>query len=219
MQKNLNLIPVLLTFSFCFFALLSLGVWQLNKNHIKSKNKTNFSQNLAKNALNVNSLDIRFKDFEYIKLEGSFLNKKTIFFQPRTYNGLRGYHQLVPFLVDDQIVMVNRGFTVNKVTDESLAQSTIKGIVIKFPKTSYFELENDLENNKWYTLRKNDIKTHLGLNLVDYIIYQVYDNKNDSLIGVLPNSISEINHLQYALTWFLLASIMSAIFIIKLYKK
>ncbi len=219
MQKNLNLIPVFLIFSVCFFALLSLGVWQLNKNHLKSKNKTNFSQNLAKNALNINSLDKRFKDFEYIQLEGSFLNKKTIFFEPRTYNGLRGYHQLVPFLVNDKIVMVNRGFTVNKIIDEPPSQSSIKGIVIKFPKPSYFELENDLENNKWYTLKKNDIKKHLGLNLINYIIYQVYDKKNDNLIGVLPNSISEINHLQYALTWFFLASIMSAIFIIKLYKK
>ena len=129
-----------------------------------------------------------------------------------------GFHKLVPFNVADKFIMVNRGFTENKVEENSQKESSIKGIIIKFPKPSYFELENDLNHNKWNTLEKNDISKYTGLKLENYLMYEIFDD-NNFREAVLPNTISDVNHLQYALTWFLLALTMSIVFFMKIYKK
>ena len=218
-MKNFNvLLPKFILFSLCFFILMVLGTWQFNKNYLKKNNKTNFSNNLEQEPTNINSLNIKLNEFQFIRIKGSFLNKHTIFFEPRTKKGVVGFHKLVPFKVADKVIMVNRGFTENKAEENSQKEISIKGIIIKFPKPSYFELENDLNHNKWYTLEKNDISKYTGLKLENYLMYEIFDDNNFRK-AVLPNTISDVNHLQYALTWFLLALTMSIVFFMKIYKK
>ena len=212
-------ISYFIIFSSFLFIILSLGVWQLNKSYIKEYNKKYFSQNLYNNPLKVNSLNYKFKSFQFIELEGFFLNNYTIFFEPRTYKGIRGFHKLVPFEVENKIIMVNRGFSEIKKINNFKNKQIIRGIIIKFPQSKYFELENDLNNNKWYTIEKNDISVFTGLKLEDYLMYEIIENTDEERIGVLPNTISEVNHLQYSITWFLLAIIMSVIFYLKTSKK
>ena len=219
MHKSEKIIPSFFFFSVCLYTLLILGVWQLNKNHIKKQNKINFSENLDNKPNIVDSLDNKFENFQFVNLKGFFLHKHTMYFEPRTYKGIRGYHKLVPFKVKEKIIMVNRGFTTIRENKKIFNEDSVKGIIIKFPAPSYFELENDLNNNTWYTLNIKDVSSFTGLNLENYLMYELVENSNSNLIGVLPNTVSETNHLQYALTWFFLATIMCIIFYIRFYNK
>ena len=45
------------------------------------------------------------------------------------------------------------------------------------------------------------------------------NNSSDKLINVKPNYLSEINHLNYAVTWFMLAVVLGFIFILFIRKK
>ena len=219
MYNREKIIPNFFIFSLCLYTLLILGVWQLNKNYIKQNNKINLSINLDNKVNTFDSLDNKFEDFELVNLKGFFLKEHTIFFEPRTYKGVRGYHKLVPFKVKEKIIMVNRGFTTSRENKKISDEDSVKGLIIKFPTPTYFELENDLNNNTWYTLNVNDISSFTGLNLENYLMYELVQNSNSNFKGVLPNTVSDINHLQYALTWFLLATIMYIIFHIKFYTK
>ena len=89
----------------------------------------------------------------------------------------------------------------------------IQGIIINFPKPKFFELKNDIKGNKWYTLKIEDISKYLNIKLVPFLIYEI-NNSSDQLINVKPNYLSEINHLNYAVTWFMLAVVLSFIFIV-----
>ena len=70
-----------------------------------------------------------------------------------------------------------------------------------------------LINNKWYTLDLNQISNFLNLKLEPLLIYEI-NNYSNNTINVKPNTISNINHLNYAITWFLMAITLAIILII-----
>ena len=71
-MKNPNiLLPKFILFSLCFFILMVLGTWQLNKNYLKKNNKINFSINLEQEPVNINSINVKLNEFQFIKIKGS----------------------------------------------------------------------------------------------------------------------------------------------------
>ena len=212
-SDNNNFLGVYFVFSVVFFVLLCLGMWQLNKHYIKGHKKTLIDNKLNEEPINLNNFNLNINKAEIVKIKGEFLESKSLFFEPRTYKGKVGYHKLIPIKLGEQYVLVNRGFTADKET-ESLSNKkiyNIQGIMINFPKPKFFELKNDIKNNQWYTLKLEDISKHLKLSLEPFLIYEINSSSN-SLVNVKPNYLSEINHLNYAITWFMLAVTLSIIF-------
>ena len=209
MKKNTSL-PLLITFSISFFFLCILGTWQLNKNYIKKKNNLIFNE-----ALNNPKQILSFKEdivnLNYVKFRGTAEQNKAIYLEPRTHKGKRGYHKIVPYKVGNQYILVNKGFTKDKYKETS-KQDNIEGLIIRIPKPKFFELENDIKNNKWYTLSMNDFQKKIDLNLTPYIVYEQNIINSNTRIAVKPNLISKVNHLNYALTWFFLSITLCVIF-------
>ena len=218
-SKYKNSLPGYLVFSVAFFILLCLGMWQLNKHHAKIYKKNLINTNLNKGPKSLYNFNLNINDLEIIKIKGEILENKAIFFEPRTHKGKVGYHKLIPIKVKDQYVLVNRGFTLQKETEVfSKKIDNIQGIIINFPKPKFFELKNDIKGNIWYTLQLEDISKYLNIKLVPFLIYEI-NNSSDKLINVKPNYLSEINHLNYAVTWFMLAVVLGFIFILFMRKK
>ena len=90
---------------------------------------------------------------------------------------------------------------------------SLQGTILKIPEPGYFSLKNDFKGKKWYTINVKDIAKNLNIDLHPYVIYEKNSDNND-FKNVLPRTISKVNHLQYALTWFLLAVTMIIIFVI-----
>ena len=208
-----NKISLYLSFSLAFFLLLSLGIWQLNKHKIKDYNKGLVALKINKSPKELISLDKNIDSLEIITVKGELLMEKSIYFEPRTHKGKIGYHLLVPLQVDNKYVLVNRGFTENKIKFYKNTKEKIDGLIISFPKSKFFELKNDIINNKWYSLDLNQISNFLNLKLEPLLIYEINNNSNNT-INVKPNTISNINHLNYSITWFLMAITLAIILVI-----
>ena len=208
-NKTRNIISVYLVFSFTFFILLFLGVWQLNKHKIKSYNKSLLLTKINGKPKELDSLKVNIDNMEIINVRGMMLEEHSLFFEPRTYKGKVGYHKLVPLKVGDKNFLVNRGFTKTKITSEKKIEK-INGLAIKFPSPNFYELENDIKNNKWYTLNLEQISEFLNIKLEPLLIYEM-NSPSKEIINVKPNTVSNINHLNYALTWFMLAISLSVI--------
>ena len=212
-DKIKNSISIYLAYSVAFFFLMCLGMWQLNKHKIKIDNKSLLASKLEDSPKELLSLDNMINNMEIINIKGDFLENKALFFEPRTHRGKVGYHLIVPLKVDDKYVLVNKGFLDNKEkTSINNKIESVKGLTIKFPNAKFFELKNDPKNNTWYSLDLEQISSYLDLKLEPFLIYQIH-NTNSELVSVRPNTISNINHLNYALTWFLLAITLSIILI------
>ena len=215
MKKNrTNLISIYLSFSFALFLLLSLGVWQLNKHKLKSYNQNLLIKYLNEETKELDSISTKIDNLEIVKIKGVMLEENSLFFEPRTYKGKIGYHKLVPLRVGGKNILVNRGFTKEKKRKKSEKKiEEVNGLIINFPSPKFFELENDIQNNKWYSLNFQQISNFLNLKLEPLLMYEMNGSSKDT-INVKPNLISNVNHLNYAMTWFMLAITLSIILVI-----
>lgn len=207
-MKTINRITFLKLFLFSinFIVLLTLGVWQLNKDHLRKIKSTELDKVLNEKPILLNTIDFVIDSPAQISIAGTILYNKPIYMEPRTYKGQVGYHKIVPIKADNKLFLVNKGFTKKKTLEQDIIKNkTITGIIIKIPKKNIFSLENDLQNNKWYTYDVNDFKTFLNQEVEPYIIYETGDNLNSDYKQVMPNIVSQVNHLHYAITWFLVA--------------
>ena len=213
-KNKINLISIYLSFSFAFFLLLSLGVWQLNKHKLKTYNKNLLITKSNEVTKELESLSTKIDNLEIINIKGVLLEESSLFFEPRTHKGKIGYHKLVPLRVGDKNILVNRGFIKEKKRTKSEKKiEKIYGLIINFPAPKFFELENDIQNNKWYSLNLQEISNFLNLKLEPLLMYEMNGSSKDT-INVKPNLISNVNHLNYALTWFMLAATLSIILVI-----
>ena len=85
----------------------------------------------------------------------------------------------------------------------NLDEENIVGILKKQNKANIFKPKNDIKNNYWFTLNRNDIFFYTGKNFSNYIIYLDGNYKSPKPKKITAN-ISN-NHKKYAITWFSLA--------------
>ena len=214
-MKNNFLIPFFISFSISIFLLWILGTWQLNKNYIQNKNNNKFAKNNSINFLKIANLERDIKDLTYVKLSGIDFTNKHLFLEPRTLKGKVGFHKIIVVIFKNKYLLVNQGFTLikNKINYKNMNNNNIEGYIIKIPKPKFFELENDVKNKIWYTLKKTDFEQEFNVKLSPYILYQ-QNVTNNKIKPVLPNIVSKINHLNYALTWYFLSLSLCVIFFI-----
>ncbi len=213
MIKN-NSFPLLFLFSIAFFLLCILGTWQLNKEYNTNKNNKIINHNLTEKPKNILFINDKLPKLTYGIVNGQVIDNKTIFLEPRTYKGKVGYHEIAVFKVINKYILINRGFTNKKIKNQNLKRKiTIEGLLMKIEKPKFFEIKNDIINNTWYTLNLPDIQKNFDLKLEPFIIYE-QNIEGKSRKPVLPNIISNVNHLNYAFTWYFLALSLSIIFCI-----
>ena len=113
------------------------------------------------------------------------------------------------------MILVNKGFVREKnIIKENKGKEKIEGLIIKIPKPKFFELKNDIKNNTWYSLDLFDLSNFFNLKLVSYLVYEQKNHEDVSRISVTPNLVSNVNHLQYAFTWYFLCVTLCVIFFI-----
>ena len=211
MTKKISF-PLLFIFSIAFFLLCILGTWQLNKEYNINKNNNIINDNSIKNPKTILFINHKLPKLTYGIVNGHVIDNKTIFLEPRTYEGKIGYHEITAFKVNNKYILINRGFT-DKKNKNVIRRTSIEGLLMKIEKPKFFEIKNDIINNTWYSLNLIDIQKKFNLKLEPFIIYE------QNIIGlnrkaVLPNIISNVNHLNYAFTWYFLALSLSVIFYI-----
>jgi len=189
------------------FLLLSLGTWQLVRLQWKQelileiKKSTNQKARVFQSASN--------KNFQKVKLEGKLL-KQNYFIYRLSEKGKYGFDLLSILQLDSSnLILIKRGWT--RKIDNTMKlnnteeRSVLEGVLYPLKEKGLFTPDNSPKENFLYYFDKQKLEHELNNKFYPYILVQ---DKKDLKFSNLENkqivTISN-NHLQYAVTWFVLA--------------
>ena len=190
---------------FIILVLISLGSWQLYRLNWKLNLIEEIENSLKKNPTELSKSNKQ--NFLRIKVAGEIDFDKQIYLYNLNENGKPGFEVINPIIIDSNNYLINRGWIPFDQKDQSkinlINEDKIIGTLKLQTKASIFKPENDIENNYWFTLNRDDIFKYTGKNFSDYIIYLNGDYKIPQP-KVITANISN-NHKKYAITWFSMA--------------
>ena len=193
-------------FVFFFISVfLTLGSWQIIRLNWKLELINQIESSLK--DIPVNLSNSKHKNYLRIKTRGSIDFEKQIYLYNLNEKGKPGFEVINPLKVGNNNYLLNRGWIpFNKKEDETINvidENYINGVLRKQIKPNIFKPENDLSENYWFTLDRDDIFKFTGKNFSPYVIYLSGNNEFPKPKSITAN-ISN-NHKKYALTWFSLA--------------
>ena len=147
------------------------------------------------------------ENFLKIKASGSIDFDKQIYLYNLNESGTPGFEVINPITIGDENFLINRGWIPfeKKGTQEInvFDQKNIIGTLRLQGRKNIFKPDNDLDENYWFSLNREDILKFTGKNFSNYIIY-LDGNYQLPRPKKITANISN-NHQKYAITWFSLA--------------
>ncbi len=228
MRRKIQILPLLFII-LAFFALLSLGFWQISRLKEKELFISSMQYNLSNPPVDLKTLSANAL-YARIKVKGHFLADKNIHLYGRKSMSKEkdGYYLITPFQTsNDKIILVTRGWfaqkhknSINDIVDHS---TEISGVTLPSEKNRLFVPGNDIANNIWFTLDLQQASQVLGLNLENF--YLIMDSNSDNPSQFLKILSTERllhirnDHLEYAVTWFALAIALAVISIVYYFRQ
>jgi surfeit locus 1 family protein len=209
-----------------FAVLIGLGVWQLQRLHwkqgliaeIETRSK---GEPIALDQAIAIAREGRDPSYYRVKVEGRFDHAKELYLYAVS-EGRAGWHVITPLATESgEVVLIDRGFVPDELrnpaaraADELGGMVTVIGIV-RVPETQgSFTPDNEIGANRWFWRDLQPMARAIGTG--DVAPFYLEAEKGDVPGGwpeggqtrlELPN-----NHLQYAITWFLLAAALLVIY-------
>ncbi|MGR3501685.1 SURF1 family protein [Pseudaestuariivita sp.] len=192
--------------------LVSLGVWQVQRLQWKEAMLAQIDAQMAGEPIPLDAaLDPKVIQFQPVTVTGAFTGKAAHVLT--TAPGLGAAYRIVEvFETGSRRILVDRGVVPAEDKDSvplTPEPQTITG-VLRFPEEiDSFTPAPDLDANIWLARDTAQMSEHLG---TDYVFVILTASENDAGVRPLPVDTSAIpnNHLQYAITWFSLAFLWSA---------
>jgi surfeit locus 1 family protein len=190
---------------FFILVFIGLGTWQI----IRLNWKNNLILEIENSLKNppVELAQSNKENFLKIKTSGSIDFDKQIYLYNLNESGTPGFEVINPIIIGDENYLINRGWIPfeKKGTQEInvFDQKNIIGTLKLQGKKNIFKPDNDLEENYWFSLNREDILEFTGKNFSKYIIY-LDGNYQFPKPKKITANISN-NHQKYAITWFSLA--------------
>ena len=190
---------------FFVFVFIGLGTWQI----IRLNWKNNLILEIENSLKNppVELAQSNKENFLKIKTSGSIDFDKQIYLYNLNESGTPGFEVINPITIGDENFLINRGWIPfeKKGTQEInvFDQKNIIGTLKLQGRKNIFKPDNDLDENYWFSLNREDILKFTGKNFSKYIIY-LDGNYQFPRPKKITANISN-NHKKYAITWFSLA--------------
>ena len=190
---------------FFIFVFIGLGTWQI----IRLNWKNNLILEIENSLKNppVELAQSKKENFLKIKTSGSIDFDKQIYLYNLNESGTPGFEVINPITIGDENFLINRGWIPfeKKGTQEInvFDQKNIIGTLRLQGRKNIFKPDNDLDENYWFSLNREDIFKFTGKNFSKYIIY-LDGNYQLPRPKKITANISN-NHQKYAITWFSLA--------------
>ena len=190
---------------FFIFVFIGLGTWQI----IRLNWKNNLILEIENSLKNppVELAQSNKENFLKIKTSGSIDFDKQIYLYNLNESGTPGFEVINPITIGDENFLINRGWIPfeKKGTQEInvFDQKNIIGTLRLQGRKNIFKPDNDLDENYWFSLNREDILKFTGKNFSKYIIY-LDGNYQFPRPKKITANISN-NHQKYAITWFSLA--------------
>jgi surfeit locus 1 family protein len=217
--------PTLFTIP-ALIVLVILGSWQVQRMNWKNDLVASFEEKMAKAPVALPPQITDMSTFRYTRVMGSgtFLHEKEILLTGRTFEGTAGFHVITPFSsTSNQTVFINRGWIPEKLRDQKkrpetlpIGELVIEGILRGDNRKGYFVPENEPENEVWLYVNTKEMATYRKIGEVpNYYVDQIRESGPYKLpIGATSKIEVRNEHLQYAVTWFLLAATLLVIYFI-----
>ena len=202
-MKHKFLFSVFIIFFILVF--IGLGTWQI----IRLNWKNNLILEIENSLKNppVELAQSKKENFLKIKTSGSIDFDKQIYLYNLNESGTPGFEVINPIMIGDENFLINRGWIPfeKKGTLEInvFDQENIIGTLKLQGRKNIFKPDNDLDENYWFSLNREDILKYTGKNFSKYIIY-LDGNYELPRPKKITANISN-NHQKYAITWFSLA--------------
>ena len=190
---------------FFIFVFIGLGTWQV----IRLNWKNNLILEIENSLKNppVELAQSNKENYLKIKTSGSIDFDKQIYLYNLNESGTPGFEVINPITIGDENFLINRGWIPfeKKGAQEInvFDQKNIIGTLKLQGRKNIFKPDNDLDENYWFSLNREDILKFTGKNFSKYIIY-LDGNYQLPRPKKITANISN-NHQKYAITWFSLA--------------
>ena len=216
-----------LTFVFISISILTfiLGSWQLFRLNWKNDLMDNINNSIINPDLFSN--DNKYNNLVSVKLDKNYtILDKPIFIESKTFKGKPGYHLILPLKYNNEIYsIINFGWFKDKDFDQVkniikkyLAVNNAKVYIREFNSDKpFFTPENNLLNNTWYSVNKNDFNQFYKYEFPSKYYFVLLDDRITKY-SFNPLVFLRNNHLNYSITWFLL-SLSSVIMLLIIRKK
>jgi len=201
--KNKLLFTIFVFFFISIF--IALGTWQIVRLNWKLELLNKIDVSLKKEPVDLMANPL--EDYLKIKTSGFIDFDKQIYLYSLNEKGAPGFNVVNPIIINNENFLLNRGWIpFNKKNTKEIDifdHKTILGTLKKQTKGSKFKPANDIKDNYWFTLDRNDVFKYTNKNFSPFIIYlnNNLELPKPKIITVnIPNS-----HKKYAITWFSLA--------------
>ena len=217
--------PTLITVP-TLIALIGFGTWQVQRLHWKdaliAKREAHFAApplSIAAIRTMTASLDNR-----RVRATGTFLHDREMHLVARSHRGQVGVRVVTPLaLVDGGHVLVDRGWVPRDKTDPEIRRDgqirspvDIVGILRAGGRSSSWTPENGPDEDVWHYIDIPAMAARAGLSRIRDFIVLAGPAPNPGGFPIGTRFTVEIanSHLQYAVTWYALAAVLAAIYLI-----
>ena len=190
---------------FIILVLISLGSWQLYRLDWKLNLISEINNSLKNDPVEL--LKSNKKNYLRITTSGTVDFDKQIYLYNLNDSGKPGFEVINPILIGNENYLINRGWIPFEKKDSQeinfFDENNIIGTLKLQGRKNIFKPDNDIEENYWFSLNREDISKFTGKEFSKYIIY-LDGNYQFPRPKKITANISN-NHKKYAITWFSLA--------------
>lgn len=209
---------------------LALSVWQMERREWKLGILDRIAANQAAAPVTLDELvrdgDPLAREYGKVKISGTFLNDKEFYLAARSLKDEVGMQVVTPVRTDDgRIVLFDRGWIPSAKKDPAKrAQGQISGhvdlvgVVRRSQVKRYFAPDNDPAKNFWFHVDVPLMRKIAGGTpdpVLDTFFLEADATPNPGGVPIGGQTYLDIpnDHLQYALTWFLLALALIGVYL------
>ena len=190
---------------FFILVFIALGSWQIIRLNWKNNLISEIERSLKNQPVELSQSNT--KNYLKIKTSGIINFDKQIYLYNLNESGAPGFEVINPISISSDDYLINRGWIPfeKKNTKEInfFDGKNITGTLKLQSKKNIFKPDNDIKENYWFSLNRDDILKFTGKKFSKYVIYLDGDYHFPRPKKITTN-ISN-NHKKYAITWFSLA--------------
>ena len=214
----------------CALAILtSLSTWQFKRLNWKTQLISERIESFEKDPVSFKEIDSPEKnEFRKILIEGELLNQHEMYMPALSKRGNNGFHILVPLkTIDGKRIIYDTGWIPLKMKEpkqrvENIVSGTklFQAVIRTSGRKGYFQPENDLATNTWFLVEPESMSNFTNIELEEVYYLEAYKNgPNGFPLGNQTRIYLRNNHLQYALTWMMIAMGLIGVFLFANIKK
>ena len=209
--------------------LLGLSGWQIKrlnwKNDLISQRISSFESDPI-SFVNMNQPEKN--EFRKVFVDGQLLNEFEMYMPALSKRGNNGFHILVPLkTTSGKFIIYDTGWVPLKIKEKekrllniSKNSQTFEAVIRTSGRKGYFQPDNDLNTNTWFFVEPELMSKYLKMNFEnEYYLEAVKNGPNGFPLGNQTRIYLRNNHLQYALTWLMIACGLVGVFFFANIKK